>query len=96
MSQIADSILSLAKQASFRSMGESGVILMTDTGQLYSCNETAEVFINQLDGKRATTSILDNICEEFEVEPSELLEDMEKLISYLLSVGVLVQNHSPE
>ena len=77
-------------------MGEGGVILMVDTGQLYSCNETAEALINQLDGQRTIASILDKLCGEFEVEPTELLEDMDELISYLLSEGVLVQNNSHE
>ena len=89
-----DLILDLAEQASFRSMGDSGVILMVNTGQLYSCNETAEALINQLDGQRTIASILDKICGEFEVELSELLEDMDEMISYLLSE--FVQNNSHE
>lgn len=83
-------VLALSQHASFRSMGDSGVILMTDSGQLYSCNETAEAFFRQMVDGRTIGEIATQIGKEFEVIPDVLLEDLEELITYLISEDVLV------
>ena len=42
MTQIADtSVLTLSPSATMRAVGETGVVLMTTTGEIYTCNETA-------------------------------------------------------
>jgi len=43
-----DKIFELNSNASFREMGEEGIILITDSGQLYSTNETGTAFMNHL------------------------------------------------
>lgn len=88
--QNSDSVLGLSDKASFRSLGDSGVILMTDSGQLYSCNSTAEAFLRRMDGDRTIAAIASEIGEEFDVEPNVLLADLEEIISYLISEGVVV------
>ena len=88
--QNSDSVLGLSDKASFRSLGDCGVILMTDSGQLYSCNSTAEAFFRALDGDRTVAAIASEIGEEFDVEPNVLLADLEEIISYLISEGVVV------
>ena len=40
-----DKIFELNSNASFREMGEEGIILITDSGQLYSTNETGTAFM---------------------------------------------------
>lgn len=86
----SNSILRLSDNASFRSMGDSGVILMTDTGQLYSCNETAEAFMRQLGNEEPVSAIAANIAKEFEVEQQVLYADLSELIEYLVSERVLI------
>ncbi len=83
-------VLRLSDKASFRSLGDSGVILMTDSGQLYSCNDTAEAFLRRTDGDRTVAAIASEIGDEYDVEPDVLLADMEDLISYLISEGVVI------
>lgn len=84
------SVLRLSDKASFRSMGDCGVILMTDSGQLYSCNSTAEAFLRRMDGDRTVAAIAREIGDEFDVESKVLLADLEDLISYLISEGVVI------
>ena len=84
------SVLRLSDKASFRSLGDSGVILMTDSGQFYSCNSTAEAFLRRMDGDRTVAAIASKIGEEFDVEPNVLLADLEEIISYLISKRVVI------
>ena len=88
--QYLDTILSLSDTASFRSLGDSGLILMTDTGQLYSCNETAEAFMKQLGKGYTVSTIAANIADEFEVKQEVLLADLSELIEHLVSERVLI------
>lgn len=85
-----DSVLRLSDKASFRSLGDCGVILMTDSGQLYSCNDTAEAFLRRMDGDRTVAAIASEIGDEFDVEPKVLLANLEDLISYLISEGIVI------
>jgi len=84
-----EAVLILSDKATFRSLGDSGVILMTDSGQLYSCNDTAEAFLRRIDGSRTFAEIAAEIGEEFEVSSGVMLADIEELITYLISEGVL-------
>ena len=83
-------VLRLSDKATFRSLGDSGVILMTDSGQLYSCNDTAGAFLRRMDGDRTVAAIASEIGDEFDVEPNVLLADLEDLISCLVSEGVII------
>lgn len=79
----------LSDKATFRSIGDNGVILKTDTGQIYSCNSTAEAFLRHMDGKRDLGETADAVCGEFDIERDALLSDLEDLLTYLQSEGVL-------
>ncbi|WP_419909227.1 PqqD family protein [Hoeflea sp.] len=79
----------LADKATFRSVGDSGVILMIDSGQIYSCNSTAEAFLRMTDGNKSLGETADAVCEEFEVSREQLLSDLEELLTYLQSEGVI-------
>lgn len=87
----AELVFHLSDKATFRSLGDSGVILMLDSGQMYSCNTTAEAFLRRLDGVKTTTAIASEIGGEFDVDSQILLGDMEELISHLLSEEVIVK-----
>ena len=84
-----DTVFRLSSNASFRSVGDSGVVLMTDSGLMYSCNSTAEAFLRQTDGSRSLGATADAICAEFDVARDELLADLHEMILYLDSEGVL-------
>lgn len=85
----ANATYRMADKTTFRSVGDSGVILKTDTGQIYSCNSTAEAFLRLTDGKRSLQATADAICAEFDVKQLQLLADMEELLVYLMSENVL-------
>ena len=84
-----ENIYRFQEKALFRSVGEEGVVLMLDSGQLFSCNETAEAFLRRLDGELSLAEIANAVCEEFEIDSKTLLEDLAELIKELTAENVL-------
>ena len=83
----------LAPNASFQALGEGAVILMIDSGQLYTCNETTEAFLNMIDGERTFGAILDLMVAEFAVDRDTLAQDLLPIAEQLRSGGI-VEIHS--
>lgn len=82
-------ILSFTPVASFQSLGEGAVILLTDSGQMYTCNETTEAFLNAVDGKRTVGDIIDAALGEFEVDRETLRADFLALAADLANQGIV-------
>ena len=71
-----DEVYSLSPVASFQSVGDGAVVLLADSGQLYSCNDTSEAFLRHVDGKRTLGDIVDLMAEEYEVERALVAEQL--------------------
>ncbi len=82
-------VLALAPAATFQSVGEGAVILMIDSGQLYTCNETTEAFLKAVDGKRSLGEIIDRILVEFEIDRATLRDDLIALAGDLSNQGIV-------
>ena len=80
----------LSPSASFRDLGEEGIILMADSGQLYSTNQTGSVFIQNLQNGDAWKQAIEIIISEYDVERHIVESDLKDLITYLVSEAVLV------
>ncbi len=90
MTNINDTtVFSLAPNASFQQLGEGAVILMTDSGQLYTCNETTEAFLRMIDGQRNFGAILDQLVAEFSVDRETLAQDFLPIAGELRSEGIV-------
>ena len=85
-------VFSLAPAASFESVGGGAVVLLADSGQLYSCNETSEAFLRHIDGVRSISVIAGLMIEEFEVAVNDLEADLCELAEDLKSEGILTSN----
>lgn len=85
----AESIVTLAPNASFRAIGEEGIILMTDSGQLYSTNVSGTAFMKRLGPDVTVGAILAELDDEFDVEADVLRADISELIDYLRQEGVV-------
>src|SRR5690606_2730198 len=44
-----DEVFAFSPTASFQSVGDGAVVLLADSGQLYSCNDTSEAFLRHID-----------------------------------------------
>ena len=85
-----DEVFALAPVASFQSVGDGAVVLLADSGQLYSCNDTSEAFLRRVDGKRSLGEIVDLMAGEYEVERDVLEADLAELAESLKQEGVIV------
>jgi len=82
-------VITLSPVASFQSLGESAVILIIDSGQLYTCNETTEAFLKAVDGVRSLAEIIDAVLPEFEVDRETLRTDLLSLAADLTTHGLI-------
>lgn len=85
-----DEVFALSPVASFQSVGDGAVVLLADSGQLFSCNDTSEAFLRHVDGKRSLDDIVDLLAKEYEVERDVLAADLAELAESLKQEGVIV------
>lgn len=90
MAEIDESTMfALAPNASFQALGEGAVILMIDSGQLYTCNESTEAFLKMVDGQRNFGAILDLLIAEFDIDRETLARDFLPIAGELRSEGIV-------
>lgn len=84
-------VFALSPTATFQPLGldEGAVVLMVDSGQLYTCNDTTAALLQAIDGARNFGTILDRINAEFEVERDVLAADLTEVIAELEREGIL-------
>lgn len=85
-----DDIFVLSPVASFQSVGDGAVVLLADSGQLYSCNDTSEAFLRHMDGRRTLGDIVDLMIAEYDIERDVLEADLAELAETLTREGVIV------
>ena len=74
----------------FRDPGQDTVVLSLDTGQLYTCNETAAALLSAVDGERTFGEIVDLLAGEFEVSREQLRGDLDRLVDELIREHLLI------
>src|SRR5215208_4829191 len=77
-----------------RRMGESAVLVHLSTNRIYELNETGARIWELLERGRSSTEINDQLCAEFTVTPTQAREAYNKVVSDLLTEG-LVRRESP-
>ncbi|MBZ9660423.1 PqqD family protein [Mesorhizobium sp. ESP-6-4] len=82
-------VLRMADDASVQHVGDGAVVLLARSGQLYTCNDTTEAFLDKVNGARKLDQIVDLLSEEFEVDKATLDQDMAELAAELVAEGIL-------
>ena len=85
----ADTVLRFSPVASMQSLGDGAVVLLADSGQLYTCNETTEAVLKLVDGQRSLGEIIDVALERYETSRATLEEDFTAIALELVQEGVL-------
>ncbi|MEL6201806.1 MAG: PqqD family protein [Pseudomonadota bacterium] len=80
----------IAQNASFRAMGDEGVILRTDNGQLYSTNSTGTDFFEQILKGASTSDAITALVDIYDVSADVLAKDLAEMVVELEAEGVLV------
>jgi hypothetical protein len=90
MTEIAsETVLRMADDASVQHVGDGAVVLLARSGQLYTCNNTTEAFLDKVDGARSLDQIVGLLSDEFDVDRETLDQDMAALAAELVSEGIL-------
>lgn len=71
-------------------MGEEGVILRTDTGQLYSTNATGTAFFEEIARGGNANDAIAALVDLFDVTSEVLAKDLAEMVVELEAEGVLV------
>jgi pyrroloquinoline quinone biosynthesis protein D len=87
-----DQIFAIPTTVSFQPLGEGegAVILLIDSGDIFTCNDTTSAFLGALDGVRTFANSVELLAENFEVELPTLRADLERLASELSETGIIV------
>ena len=85
------SVLALREGVSFQPLGnaDGAILLIIETGQLYTCNVTTARFLSALDGVRNFGEVIDLVVEDFEVSRDELQQDLSAVAEELVAEGLL-------
>jgi hypothetical protein len=70
-------------------VGEEVVLVHLETNQIYALNETGARFWELLSQGKTRPEIESLLLDEFEVEPSELAQEIDALLSELESVDAV-------
>ncbi|UCI07706.1 PqqD family protein [Mesorhizobium sp. B1-1-8] len=85
----SETVLRMADDASVQHVGDGAVVLLARSGQLYTCNETTEAFLDKVNGTRSLDQIVVLMSDEFEIDKATLDQDMAELAAELMAEGIL-------
>ena len=85
------SVVSLSNGVSYQPLGEGegAVVLIVETGQLFTCNDTTSSFLSVVDGKRSFSDVVRSLLEKFDVTADELRDDLASLAIELQKEGIV-------
>ncbi len=75
----------------FRQVEDEAVLLHVPSGTYYGLSTTGILLWEAIQNKQLLTSVADAIMAEYEVERSQVLDDLEVLLQNLLDNGLVVK-----
>lgn len=85
----SSAVFALEDRASMQSVGDGAVVLLTDSGQLFTCNDTTEAFLSKLDGQRPFSEVIALLGVEFDADETQLSDDFTGLAQQLLEEQII-------
>ena len=85
------SVLSLSEGVSYQPLGtgEGAVVLVVESGQLFTCNDTTSAFLSAVDGQRSFGEVVDSLLDTFDVSADDLRNDLAALATELQQEGIV-------
>lgn len=85
------SVLSLSEGVTYQPLGdgEGAVVLIIESGQLFTCNDTTSAFLAAVDGERNFGSVVSSLMNTFDVPADELRSDLTQLAEQLRLEGIV-------
>jgi hypothetical protein len=75
----------------FRQVEDEAVLLHVPSGTYYGLSTTGILLWEAMQNKQPLTSVADAIVAEYEVDKSQVLEDLQMLLQNLLDNGLVVK-----
>ncbi|MBL0709661.1 MAG: PqqD family protein [Colwellia sp.] len=86
--QLVDNVL-------FQRVANETVILEPETGEYYTLNAIGTFIIEQFQQKNSKEKVIDLVLENYQVEKSEVTQDIEDLLTQMIKQGLFVKvDHS--
>jgi hypothetical protein len=86
----SEAIFHVSPKASIQALGDGAVVLLVDSGQLYTCNEPTEAMLKLVNGQRKLGEIIDLALQEFEIDRATLEHDFLSIAADLVKEGILI------
>lgn len=85
------SVVSLSEGVSYQPLGdgEGAVVLIIESGQLFTCNDTTSAFLAAVNGERKFGELVEHLLSTFEVSEDELRSDLTQLVGKLQQQGIV-------
>lgn len=85
------SVLSLSEGVSYQPLGdgEGAVVLIIESGQLFTCNDTTSAFLAAVDREHRFGDVLNNLLDTFDVSADQLRQDLAVLAQELQKEGII-------
>lgn len=81
----------LAQDVLFQKVAEETVILEPETGEYYTLNAVGTFMIEQLQQGSSTAEAIDLVLEKYQVDKTEVSQDLAALITQMLKQGLLIR-----
>lgn len=85
------SVLSLSEGVSYQPLGdgEGAVVLIIESGQLFTCNDTTSAFLSAVDRECRFGDVLNSLLDTFDVSADQLRQDLAILAQELQQEGIV-------
>lgn len=84
-------VFDISKNCAVQKVEDGAVILRLSDGQIYSCNETTQLFLKLIDGRQKLNEVIQLFCEEYAIDESTALQDLCALAQDLLAEGIICE-----
>lgn len=73
----------------FRTIGDEGMVVRQRAGEVLVLNDTGIRVLELLDGEISVGALLDILADEYQVETSELRQDIQAYLAELSAAGLI-------
>ena len=82
-------VFSMSENVSFELVGDLSVLMLNDSGEVLSCNQTMTAFLNELDGALSIEDVANRLQQRFAARPERIVEDLLSAAGELNRKGII-------
>ena len=87
---MTEQFIAHAPALAYRMLGGETIVMSAGDSTLFSLDEIASFIWQRADGRTALTSIVHDICDQYDVTPEVAQRDAEEFVTQLAARGLLV------